>query len=291
MERPLLSPGARVGVFAPAGVFDPARLETGLARLRAWGFTPVLAPHLGRRHRYLAGTDAERRADLLWALRGEGLEAAWLARGGYGLTRLLPGLPERGYPQRPVIGFSDASALFAALWRRGAGPLVHGPVLQSLTDHADAASQEVLRALLCEGRGWSWPCHEVVPGDAFGRLVGGNLCTLASLAGTADALKAEGSILVLEEVGERPYRIDRLLTQLLGAVTFEGVAAVVLGGFVGCAEADEPGWDAEQIALELLDGLGVPVVTGLPVGHGPTNHAFCWGARAALRGGVLSWEP
>ncbi|MFH1464948.1 MAG: LD-carboxypeptidase [Pseudomonadota bacterium] len=278
-----------MGVFAPAGVFDPARLEAGLERLRAWGFEPVPAPNLGRHQRYLAGTDAERLADLRWALFGEGLDAAWLARGGYGITRLLPSLPEAGFPRRAVLGFSDASALFAALWRRGAGPLVHGPVLQSLTDHTDPASQEALRALLCEGRGWSWPCREIIPGAAFGRLVGGNLCTLASLAGTPDALRAEGAIMILEEVGERPYRVDRLLTQLLGAGTFDGVAAVVLGAFVGCTESGQPDWDAEQIAVEVLGGLGVPVAAGLPVGHGPQNHAFCWGAGATLRDGVLSW--
>jgi muramoyltetrapeptide carboxypeptidase len=290
MHGPLLSPGARVGVFAPSGNFDPDRLELGLDFLRGWGLEPVIAPGLGRRARYLAGSDDLRLADLVWALTEPGLDAAWLARGGYGLTRLLHRIPYRAIPSRPVIGFSDASALFSALWSAGVGRPVHGPVLQSLVDHHDEASREALWRLLFEGTGARWPVSSLVGGEAAGPLIGGNLCTLASLAGTPHALAGRGAIVLLEEVGERPYRVDRLLTQLLRSGALAGVAAVALGQLSDCEEPGQPEWDAAGIATEILAELGVPVVAGAPVGHGAPNHAFPWGARAQVDGELLSWE-
>lgn len=285
----LLQPGARVGVFAPSGNYDPSRLEAGLAMIRGWGLEPVLAPGLGRRRRYLAGDDELRLADLRWALSDPELDAAWLARGGYGLTRLLHRVPWSGLPRRPVIGFSDASALFSGLWAERVGLPLHGPVLQSLADLADPASREALRSLLLEGRGARWSGRVLIPGRAAGPLIGGNLCTLASLAGTPWALRGAGSIVLLEEVGERPYKVDRLLTQLLRSGALDGALAVVLGGFVGCAEVGQPDWDAEIIAQECLAELGLPVLAGLPVGHGPENHAFPWGVEAVLEDGTLRW--
>ncbi len=168
MERPLLSPGARVGVFAPSGNYDPERLERGMDLIRHWGLRPVLSPGMGRRHRYLAGTDEERLADLRWALEDPELQGAWLARGGYGLARLLAGVRWGQVVARPVIGFSDATALFSGLWARSAGIPVHGPVLHSLADHTDPGSREATRALLLEGRGWAHVGREVVPGSASG---------------------------------------------------------------------------------------------------------------------------
>jgi len=276
-------------VFAPSGNYDPDRLEAGLDGIRAWGLEPVLAPGLGRRQRYLAGGDDLRLADLVWALRDPGLDAAWLARGGYGLSRLLHRLPYGELPTRPVIGFSDASALFSALWSRGVGLGVHGPVLQSLFDHTDEASRGALRALLLESAPVHWRGRCVAEGSAVGPLIGGNLCTLASLAGTPQALRARGCIVLLEEVGERPYRVDRLLTQLVRSGGLEGVAAVALGQFEACAEAGRPEWTAEGIAGEILAELDVPVIADLPVGHGAVNYAFPWGATASIDGDTLSW--
>lgn len=289
MERPLLKPGARVGVFAPSGNYDPDRLEAGLDTIRDWGLEPVLAPGLGRRHRYLAGGDELRLADLVWALSDPDLDAAWLARGGYGLSRLLHRLPYPSIPRRPVVGFSDASALFSALWCRGVGQLIHGPVLQSLADLADEASRSALRGLLLEGAGGRWSGRLLHGGTASGPLIGGNLCTLASLAGTPHALRGRGCIVLFEEVGERPYRVDRLLTQLLRSGALEGALAVVLGQLVGCDEAGRPDWSAEQVAGELLGELGLPVLADLPVGHGSANRAFLWGATARLEAETLSW--
>ncbi len=278
-----------MGVFAPSGNFDPSRLEAGLAWVRSKGLEPVLSPGLGRRHRYLAGDDELRLSDLIWALTDPGLDAAWMARGGYGLTRLLHRVPWAAVPPRPVLGFSDATALFSGMWAAGVGQPVHAPVLQSLVGHSDEASRHALEGLLFGGQGASWSGRRLVEGDAVGPLVGGNLCTLASLAGTAHSLACRGCILLLEEVGERPYRVDRLITQLIRAGTLDGVNGVVLGELSDCTERGEPGWDAGLILAERLRELGVPVLAGMPVGHGASNHAFPWGVEARLEGDSLTW--
>jgi len=278
-----------VGVFAPSGNFAPQRLEAGLALIRSWGLEPVLAPGLGRRARYLAGAADLRLADMLWALGEPELDAAWMARGGFGLTRLLHRVPWSRLPRRPVIGFSDASALFAGLWAHRVGLPIHGPVLQSLADLADEGSQRALRELLLGSAPVRWSGRSLHPGDAEGPLVGGNLCTLASLAGTPSALRPEGCIVLLEEVGERPYRVDRLLTQLLRSGGLDGVAGLVLGELLDCQESGRPEWSSEAIAGEILAELGVPVLAGIPVGHGPVNRAFPWGVEARIEGDALAW--
>ncbi len=282
--RPLLRPGSRVGIIAPSGVFDPERLERGMALIASWGLVPVPAPALGRRFRYLAGSIEERRADLRWGLSAPDLDAVWMARGGFGMVHLLDGLDALSLDRRPIIGFSDATALFCALDRRRAGLRVHGPVLQSLADLADADSQEALRALLMEGRRAHLPGTLVAgpAGPVRGRLVGGNLCMLASLAGTPWALDARRAVVLLEDVGEVPYKIDRTLMQLLHSGGFAGARAVVLGSFTGCPVPEGADWTLLQVLVERLSPLGVPILAELPVGHGSRNRAWVHGGQVRL---------
>ncbi len=260
-----------------------------MERIRGWGLVPVPAPHLGRVWRYLAGTDEERLADLEWALGDPSLDAAWFARGGYGVARLLPRIRWDRVRPRPVIGFSDATALFQALHRRGIGGAVHGPVLHSLADHVDEDTRDALRRLLVDGTAIPWRGTPLVPGRAAGPLVGGNLCTLGSLAGTPDALRARGCILLLEEVTEAPYRVDRLLGQLVASGALERVAGVAIGSLVACDAPADAGWSVTDVLLDHLAPLGVPVLADLPVGHGPRNHPFVHGAPAVLEGDALSF--
>jgi len=284
-----LPPGARIGVFGPSGIHDPARLAAGMDLVRGWGLEPVPAPRLGRRWRYLGGSDDERLADLEWALADPSLDAAWFARGGYGVLRLLPRVPWDRVRPGPVIGFSDATALFLAMARRGIGGAVHGPVLHSLADHADAESREATRRLVVEGRAGPWRGTVVREGRAAGPLVGGNLCTMASLAGTPWALQARGCILLLEEITEAPYRVDRLVTQLASSGALDGVLAVAVGALVECGAPDGAGWTVADVLLDVLTPLGVPILADLPVGHGSRNHPFAWGAPAVLEGDTLSF--
>lgn len=280
--RPL-QPGARVGVFSPSGAYDPQRLEAGIAWLEGAGYRVVRAPNLGRTHRYLAGTDRQRQDDLAWALQSPDVDAAWMARGGYGLARICQPLPSP-LDDRPVIGFSDGTALHAALWKEGRAG-VHGPVLHSTTDHADQASRD--RALRClRGQAEAdWTGESWIPGSAQGPLVGGNLCMLASIAGTPLQPDLRGCILLLEEIAEPPYKLDRMLHQLAASGTLDGIVGVALGEFVGTRTPEH--WTLRELLTELLEPLDVPVLSGLPVGHGAANHAFVWGQPATLEGDSL----
>ena len=277
----------RVAVVAPSGVFDPARLEKGMALAESWGLECVPSPNLGARHRYLAGTVEQRAADLRWAMTAPDIDAVWFARGGYGTAQLLAHLPLGELDDRPIIGFSDATALFCAM--RGRGRAVHGPVLHSLADLADRESQEALRALLLEG------VHPPLPGTSLNGpvspviapLTGGNLMVLASLCGTPWAWSARDHIAILEDIGEAPYRLERALHQLIDAGALDGVAGVALGEFTDCNPGANATWSTSDVLLETLAPLGVPVVAGLPVGHGSRNRAWTLGAIAELYSGGL----
>lgn len=270
----MLEPGARVGVFAPSGAFDPERLAGGMALARSWGLELVEAPNLRARHRYLAGTDAQRLADLQWALSAPDLDACWMARGGYGITRLLDRVDWGAVADRPMIGFSDGTALLVALRQRAGVAGVHGPVLHSLADLTSRSSQEALRSLLFGGT----PADLGGEGDAVeGPLVGGNLCVLADLCGTPDQLDASGCALLLEDIGEPAYKLDRMLRHLLRAGVFEGVTGVVVGQLTSCRAPEGADYTAQDVVLEALRELGVPLRWDARVGHGRLNRAFVYG--------------
>lgn len=284
-----LRPGARVAVVAPSGAFEPARLEAGMALISSWGLQPVPAAHLGARFRYTAGTAAERALDLRSALTDPEIDAIWFARGGYGTAQLLDAAPWTALGGRPLIGFSDATAAFARLSRQGLAGGLHAPVLQSLADLADAPSQAALRALLLEGVAPNLPGAQVAGPDraVAGPLVGGNLCVLASLCGTPDQLDARGKIVLLEDIGEPPYKVDRMLSQLRQAGCLRGALGLALGTFTRCDPAADAGYSLLDVILDVLDGLDLPVVAGLPVGHGPENHPWWVGAPHRLDAGGL----
>jgi muramoyltetrapeptide carboxypeptidase len=270
-------PIQRIAVVAPAGGFSGERLRVGMDRLRSWGLEPVEGRNLWARARYTAGTASQRADDLRWALCSDDVDAVWFVRGGFGTVQTLSDIPWGHVQRRPVIGFSDATALFSALVAHGVAQPVHGPVLQSLCDLNDAASVEAIRALLIGGAAVELP-HDgapfVGPSGLRAKVVGGNLCVLASLAGTPWALDARGCILLLEEVGEPAYKIDRLLTQLDLSGGLRGVLAVGIGELLDCKVPGADGELAASLMGRLLRARGFPVFTGLPFGHGP--HNLCW---------------
>ncbi len=269
-------------------MFRPEALDAGVAVLASWGYRPARLPGVGATSRYLAGPDSVRRADLEAAFSGA-WDAVWMARGGYGLTRLLAALDLDRLAPVPFFGFSDGTALLDPLAARGR-PAVHAPVLTSLATHVDDASRERLRALLagegCAPLVGTPLCGPVTPVE--GTLRGGNLCMLASLCGTPWQPRLDGAILLLEEVGEAPYRIDRMVTQLRAAGVLDGVRGVALGTFTGAVAPDGADWSVEDVLRDLFAPLGVPVVAGLPVGHGTSNAAIVLGGPARLADGILT---
>jgi muramoyltetrapeptide carboxypeptidase len=206
------------------------------------------------------------------------------------LTRLLRTLPWSELPNRPVIGFSDGTALLAALDAHRGGSLVHGPVVNSLPDTTEEALEHLDHVL--HGRntrplsGDAW-----VDGHATGPIIGGNLSVLAAMCGTPWQPDARGKILLLEEIGEPAYRIDRLLQQLADAGVLRDVAGIALGGFTSCSPPKGATWTLRELLLEQLGQRNVPVVGDLPFGHISNNYAIPIGAQGTLRDGKLSWSP
>ncbi len=276
----------RVRIVAPSSPFAPGKLEAGVARLRAAGFD--VAPTsdvLVEQHAYLNGDDAHRAAVLNAALNDDSCDIIWLARGGYGLTRIVDRLePVSAAPV--VVGFSDSTALHGWLYRQGLRS-VHGPLATTRHDEPDESFAETLSVLRGDRPSPLSLTRLLGDGAVDGPLFCANLCVLTHLIGTCAMPDLRGHLLAIEEIGERPYRVDRMLTQLLSAGALDGVAGVLVGQLTGCDDrpprSDRPAAPtALEVVAERLEALSVPVVTGLPMGHTQPNHSFAQGNWATL---------
>jgi muramoyltetrapeptide carboxypeptidase len=285
----MLPERARIAVVSPSGVSQAARLDAGIALLAEWGYEPELLPHARAQHRYLAGADDDRLADLELAFSGD-FDAVWMARGGYGLARLLPQLELNRLAPVPFLGFSDGTILLNQLALSGR-PAVHAPVVHALASHNDEASRVHLRALLHDASPLVMEGRALVAGGAEGILLGGNLCMIATACGTPSQLDFRDAIVLLEEVGEAPYKVDRLLVQCRDAGIFAGARGFVLGEFLNAPAPEGADWAVEDVVVDILGPLDVPILAGLPVGHGPANHALPLGRPATLRARRLVVHP
>jgi muramoyltetrapeptide carboxypeptidase len=281
---PLLRAGDKVAVVAPSGPVDPERLDRGCAVLRALGLDVAVGKHTLDRAglgglTYLAGSDAERAADLQVAWCDPAVAAVFCARGGYGAARMLDHLDWAAMARaRPKVlhGSSDVTALHVAFGRRLGVPTSFGPMVAATIADDEPEAVAHLRATLFDGVAPVPGTHAPRGGRARGTLTGGNLTLLTSLLGTPHAPEpAAGRIAFLEDVDEAPYRVDRMLTQLLQAGWFEGVAGIALGTWTGCGDLD-------AVFADRLMPIGVPVLAGLPVGHGPRQLTLRLGAGAVL---------
>jgi muramoyltetrapeptide carboxypeptidase len=284
-RRGLIEKGATVGVVATGFAVRRDDLASGVRALERLGYRPRLGEHVLAREGYLAGTDEQRVEDLNRMLRDPGVAAVWFARGGYGTARLLDRIDWRALRRapKPLLGYSDLTALFARASAIGA-PCIHAPVVTELGDPG-AYHAPSLRALLRGERVTvRFRRGQVLrAGRARGRLVGGNLAVLASLLGTRHAADLRDAVLFLEEAGEETYRIDRLLTQLRATRRLDRLRGVLLGAFVVSPRSKfPPDRDPAAVLAETFAPLGVPVVTGLPVGHVRRKRSLPLGAVAAI---------
>ncbi|MFE4826612.1 LD-carboxypeptidase [Streptomyces sp. NPDC056672] len=300
LTRPArLRPGARVAVVAPSGPVPPDRLEAGLDILRGWDLDPVVAPHVLDIHPrlgYLAGTDEDRARDLQEAWCDPSVSAVLCARGGYGVQRmadLLDWTAMRAAGPKVFVGYSDITALHEAFARRMGLATLHGPMVATVAFLKDAITQESLRATLFDpesvrtlGRDTA---RALVPGRARGVTLGGCVSLLAADLGTPYGRpSAAGGLLLIEDVGEEPYRLDRILTQLVRSGWLDGVAGVALGSWTECGPYDA----VRTLFLDRLGGLGVPVVEELGFGHGESALTMPLGVPAVLdaESGTLTLE-
>jgi muramoyltetrapeptide carboxypeptidase len=283
---PPLSPGARVALVTPAGPLrGPAELDFAVSQARALGWDPVVGAHALARDGYLAGTDAQRLADFNDALANDAIDGVWCVRGGYGAMRLLPALDYDALRRRPktLLGFSDITALHASIGARCGLVTFHGPTARgALTDFSrDSLTRATIER--CDPCGSAPDARVLRSGRAEGRLVGGNLAMLAALAGTPHAPDYTDAILVVEDVGEPVYRIDRMLRQLLLSGALGRVAGIAFGHFTeGDSESDTSSRPLDEVLREAADVAGVPALAGIPIGHIAEQWTIPLGAHAVL---------
>ncbi|MCD0481058.1 LD-carboxypeptidase [Streptacidiphilus sp. ASG 303] len=297
LRPPALRPGDRVAVAAASGPPDQAALDRGLAALRGLGLEPDVLPSARAGGAYLAGSDALRAADLTRALTDPSYRAVLLACGGYGAQRTLELVDwERvGAPApRAVVGYSDVTALLEAVAVRLGWASLFAPMPACDGFHPDSPAFGHLARLLTDPasvRELAFPgARALVPGTAEGVTAGGTATLLASSLGSATSRPARGAVLLLEDVDEEVYRLDRILTQLRRSGYLDGVAGIVCGTFTRCGAPEE----VEELLRDRLGDLGVPVLAGADVGHGVPMRTFPIGVRARLdadRGTVRLLDP
>jgi muramoyltetrapeptide carboxypeptidase len=280
---PRLEPGARIALVAPAGPLrDESDVERAVANVRGLGWEPIVGTNALARHGYLAGRDEDRLFDLQRAIDDEHVDAIWCLRGGYGTMRLLDTIDFSALRSRPkpLIGFSDITVLHAAIGREAQLVSFHGPTARGVL--TEFSRDSLIRAV---ARG-SDPCghashaRSLAPGRETGRLVGGNLALLAALAGTPYEPDYDGAILVLEDVNESVFRVDRMLTQLRLSGALAQVGAIAFGAFTDAPDDDPSGFDA--LFDEVASRLGVPAIAGIPLGHIEEQWTIPLGAIAEL---------
>ena len=284
---PPLEPGARIAVVAPASPFPREEFLAGLAWLHG-RYRIDVHPAIFSRRGYLAGDDARRAGELSRALVAKDVRAVVCARGGYGTLRVLEALPWDAWAAEPkwLVGFSDVTALLLEAAARGVAS-VHGPNVTGLARAGTALGQNRgawLAALEHPERPRVWNALDVLAaGHARGIVVGGNLTLVASMATAGRLHLPPESILVLEDVTERPYRIDRMLTALRLGGHLRDVVAVVFGGFEEC-QAGVDGVTVEEVLADFARSVSMPVLARAPFGHGARNDAFVVGRRAEVTG-------
>ena len=291
-KPPRLRRGGRIGVVAPAGRVDRDEVESGIAAIRGEGFEVELGMNLFEAKGYLAGEPQCRARDLVDFFQRSDIDAIFCARGGFGSIQLLPYLSASLQADAKIfVGYSDITILLN--WFRQFRGMI--------TFHAPMVAMDLARGLSARSRSHFWPLlsgeiqnwkmdlTEVVrPGFAEGDMVGGCLSLLVTTLGTPYEINTAGKLLFLEDVGEKPYRLERMMTQLLMAGKLDQPAGVLLGDFTRCDDAGPR--DFREIATEVFRHVSYPVVMGMRAGHGDENLALPFGARMALDGNRATLE-
>lgn len=287
LKPPAVPAGARVAVIAPASNAKPERIEQGLAALRGRGFNPVPGQYaLGKQPPYFSGTGVERLADLHAAFADPEVKAIFTTRGGYGSNYLLEGLDLdliRANP-KPLVSYSDLTAVQTWVLDQTGLPAFHGPLVAGDFSREGGVHDASLQAALGGGLvevGSAEGLRVLKPGRVEGVLYGGCLSILTASLGTRFAPQTEGKLLFLEDVGAKPYQIDRMLRQMLLGGKFEGVRGFIFGEMLDCTSPGTAADFLEQVILRVLDWFDGPIAIGLRSGH-------VSGANVTLPFGVLA---
>lgn len=294
IRPPRLKKGDLIGIVTPASpAAEPARIERGVRYLESQGYRIQVGANVGKVFGYLAGTDEERAADLNAMFSNRHVKAIICVRGGYGTPRLLSLLDYRTIRRNPkiLVGYSDITALQCALLKKCGLVTFHGPMAGvEMASEFDPFSEELFwRLLTSPKRIGNIPLNtdSVTPygtGKAFGQILGGNLSLVISMLGTRWEPSFRHALLTLEEIGEEPYRIDRMMTHLLNAGVFARASGVLLGQFTNCIATDpsKPSWTTPEVLADILARSGKPALANLPFGHVPRKITLPFGIEASM---------
>ena len=283
MKRPdFLSPGDRIAIVAPAGKLSTKSIDRAIELLKSWGLEVIIGRHVYGSHGYFSGTDNERRLDLQNAINDPTLAAILMARGGYGTTRILDKIDTSPLQETPkwIIGFSDITALHLRLLSEEQMS-IHGDVATTLGRDDNAAA--ALKSLLFEGKSKITSAHPIRQGNSKAELTGGNLALLVDSLGTPTEVKTENRILFIEEIGEKAYRVDRMLNQLKRAGKLDHLTGLVLGDFTDITDGETSlGHDWLESVVSFTAEYSYPIAAGLQFGHEPVNYPIMHGATYKL---------
>ena len=300
MIRPKhLQPGDRIAVLGGSSPTSKTAEELTKA-VRDMGLEPVLYPSATAKHGFLSGTDAMRAADINAAFADDSIKGIICTRGGYGFHRILPLLDWNTIKQNPKLfgGYSDVTAMLNALNQICDMESYHMQMVGAWSDGLDEYTAPFVKSILFgepvefvnpEGS----PITTVVPGTAEGRLCGGNLSLLAASLGTPYEIDTKGKILFIEEVGELPYAVDGMLTQLRNGGKFDDAAGIILGGFTNCGEKEGSlsGLSLEEIFQELIAPAGKPTISGVVCGHCSPSMSLPMGRLFKMDAAAVTFGP
>ncbi|MEM9281008.1 MAG: LD-carboxypeptidase [Verrucomicrobiota bacterium] len=281
--------GSRLAIVAPAGPFDEEAFRCGVSWLRQF-YRVDHSPEIFSKEGFLAGSDERRLHELTSAIANPEIDAILCARGGYGATRLLPGVDLAAIraANKLLVGFSDITALHA-LWANAGVYSLHAPMVASLGNASDEVQRLWKNAIEGPGSSRGWQLSRLNPDspNSSGRFMGGNLAVLTALNGTAYGPPLDDAILFVEDVGERPYRVDRMLTTLSQSGWFDRINGLVIGAFTD-GDPGPDGVSLDEVFARWFSSATFPVLKGLPAGHVSHNEPLPFGGLAVIDGNTLT---
>lgn len=302
LKPPRLRRGDLIGLVSPASrIADTAKIDQAVRYLEGLGYRAIVGANATKMNTYLAGTDQERAADLNAMFEDPRVKAIFCIRGGYGTPRLLPLVRYRMIARNPkiLVGYSDITALHLAIWRKTRLVSFHGPMAGSdMAEPMDPFTEEHFWRLLTSTKRMG-SIHipddqprTLVPGKGTGRLLGGNLALITSIVGTSFQPDFSKAVLYIEDIGEDPYRVDRMLTQLRGSGILPKAHAILVGQFTDCVPRDSssPSFSVDEVLEEYTYRSGVPCLSGLPFGHNRRKMTIPVGVRARVNATERSIE-
>ncbi len=284
-KPPPLKPGDTIGIAASSSPFDRTEFEKGVKTLERAGFKVSFRQDIFDRHRYLAGSDKRRLDELVGLLENPDIQAIFFARGGYGMLRLLPLLTQKKISPTPkiILGYSDLTSLFIYLYQQWEWVTFYGPVVaRDLGSSLNPETQKHLLEALSQTAPLGPYCYSemlsVRKGSCEGVMVGGCLSLVVASLGTPFEIETDNRILFLEDTNEKPYSVDRMLTQLVLAKKLEKVKGILFGSFSNGGELDH----FREVAEDVLKDFKGPILFNFPAGHGPVKVTLPLGIQVRL---------